>query len=576
MMKSKSFIIVASLLFVASAASLVAAQNLDKSADGGNDYGSITNYLDLYNSIVKELNMYYVDTIDAKKVATTSIDAMLYELDPYTEYIPKEEQGDFMTISTGEYGGIGSYIYKPKGRPTTISGPYEGSPAEKAGLKIGDEIIMIDGDTVSSWESDKVSNKLKGLVNTELTVTVRRPFSADSIHTFHIVREKIHVNTVPYYGMLTDSIGIIELSSFNEKSPVEVKEALLKLKENPKLSGLVLDLRGNGGGILESAVQIVGLFVDKGTEVLKTRGRVKQSEKSYKTTKLPVDTEIPLAVLIDGGSASASEITAGALQDLDRAVIIGNRSYGKGLVQSTRPLGDNGLLKLTISKYYIPSGRLIQAIDYSHRNIDGTASRIPDSLTTVFHTSNGREVRDGGGIKPDVEVEYPEVNRLIYNIIRDNWAFDYAVKFAAEHPSIAPAEEFEVSDEVFNDFKAFIDPKRFDYDKVCEKMLADLKKTAKVEGYLNDSTAATFEILENQLKHNLNQDLDTNKKRICDLLASEIVKHYYFSRGESIVSLKRDIIVDSIKASIGNPDRYAAILNKVPAKKQAKKQKTKK
>ena len=304
------------------------------------------------------------------------------------------------------------------------------------------------------------------------------------------MREKIHIKAVPYYGVARDSIGYIALTSFSESSAEEVHKALSELLKDSRVKAIALDLRGNGGGLLESAVQIVGNFVPKGTMVLQRRGKEKQNEKTYKTTQDPIAPDIPLMVLVDGASASASEITAGSLQDLDRAVIIGSRSFGKGLVQETRQMPYNGIFKVTTAKYYIPSGRLIQAIDYSHRNVDGSVNRIPDSLTTVFHTAHGREVRDGGGITPDITVTYPDVTRLYYNIVRDNWAFNFATKYINEHQSIPSPEQFEVTDSIYADFKRFIDPEKFKYDKVCEDRLADLEKLAEVEGYMNDSTRA--------------------------------------------------------------------------------------
>ena len=428
-------------------------------------------------------------------------------------------------------------------------------------MKPGDLIVKIDNDSVTGWHSSQVSEKLKGQPGTKLQVTVKRPYVTDSIKTFDITRRKIQLPAVPYYGVLKDNIGYIYLTSFTDKAASEVKDALVELKKNPNVKSIVLDLRGNRGGLLEAAVKIVGLFVPKNTEVLRTRGKGLLNEKVYKTTSAPVDTEIPLAVLIDGGSASSSEITAGALQDLDRAVIMGARSYGKGLVQTTRPLPYDGMLKVTIAKYYIPSGRLIQAIDYSHRNPDGSVARIPDSLTNVFTTIHGREVRDGGGITPDVKIDYGEVNRLTYNIVSDNWAFNYATKFAAEHPEIAAAEDFVITDSIFNDFKSFIDPDKFNYDKVCESMLAALKSTAEIEGYMNDSTKAEFAVLEGLLKHNLSHDLDNNREDIEGILAGEIVKRYYYQKGQVIETLKRDVTIDSAEVILNDKARYNAILS---------------
>lgn len=539
------------------AAGLLLPVAMAASSDNGNE-AAIARNLDTFNTLYKELNTFYVDTIDTEKSIQTAINAMLGELDPYTEYLPASEQEDFRTMTTGEYGGIGSYIMRYKDS-VLISEPYEDSPAARAGLIPGDVIIKIDNDSTIGWTSEQVSNKLKGQANSTLQVVVSRPYVGEL--TFNITREKIRMNSVPYYGVVRDSIGYIALSSFTENSPSEVREALLALKKEPGVKSIVLDLRGNPGGILESAVQIVGMFVPKGTQVLQQRGRVIQNDKTYKTTQDPIDDKIPLVVFIDGASASASEITAGALQDLDRAVVIGSRSFGKGLVQSTRPLPFDGILKVTIAKYYIPSGRLIQAIDYSHRNPDGSVARIPDSLTTVFKTAHGREVRDGGGITPDIKVEYPEMTRLYFNIVRDNWAFNYATRFAHEHDTIASPEEFVITDSIYADFKKFIDPSEFKYDKVCEDGLEKLKKVAEVEGYMNDSTRAQFDVMAKLLKHDLNKDLDTHRKEISGILAMEILKRYYYQRGQAIESLKNDVCLDEVVKLFGKPGEYYRILN---------------
>ena len=531
-------------------------------ASSKNDKAAITRNLDIFNSVYKELQVFYGDSIDAEKSINTAINAMLNDIDPYTEYIPAKDQDAFKTMTTGEYGGIGSYIMERDGK-VYISEPYEDSPAQRAGLKAGDLIVKIDNDTTLGWKSSKVSERLKGQAGTPLTVVVQRPYVEDSIITINIMREKIQVPSVPYYAVVKDNIGYIYLTSFTDKSAKEVRDALVELKKDPRVKSIILDLRSNGGGLLESAVKIVGLFVPMTTEALRTKGKGHLNEKVYKTTSSPIDTEIPLAVFIDGGSASSSEIVAGALQDLDRAVIIGSRSFGKGLVQSTRQLPYDGLLKVTIAKYYIPSGRLIQAIDYSHRNPDGSVARIPDSLTNVFKTAHGREVRDGGGITPDIKVTYPTANRLTYNIVRDNWAFDYATRFAATTPTIASAHDFVITDSIFNDFKKFIDPDKFQYDKVCEKMLSDLKETAKIEGYANDSINAQFEILEGMLKHNLDKDLDNNRKEISELLASEIIKRYYYQKGQIIESLKSDIALDSAAVILNDLNAYRKILSPV-------------
>lgn len=526
----------------------------------------IARNLDIFNTIYKELQTNYVDSIDSEKAITTAIDAMLSTLDPYTEYYPASSQDQLTQMTSGEYGGIGAIIQEIKDKGVIISEPYENTPSAKAGLRAGDLLMAIDNDTVLGWTSKKVSERLKGEPGTRIKITVKRPYVEDSILTFDVTRSRVQLPSVPYYGVIKDQIGYINLNQFTDKAAESVREALIELKKDPRVKAIALDLRGNVGGLIEAAVQIVGYFVPKNTEVLRTRGKGVLNEKVYKTTNKPIDTEIPLIVLIDGASASSSEITAGALQDLDRAVLVGNRSFGKGLVQHTRPLPFDGVLKVTVAKYYIPSGRLIQAIDYSHRNPDGSVARIPDSLTNVFTTANGREVRDGGGITPDIEVDYGEVNRLTYNIVSDNWAFDYATKFASEHPTIAPAEEFVVTDSMFTEFKNFIDPAKFNYDKVCEQMVEALRKAADTEGYMNDSVKAQLDILEGMLKHNLNHDLDNNRKDINGLIAGEIIKRYYFERGQVIQALKEDPAIDSVAVLLNEPGRYNSIL--APSKKK--------
>ena len=561
-MKKTLKILVWSCLAIALAAPCAMAG----SDDNVNDDAAVARNLDIFNSLYKELNTFYVDTINAQKAIENAINAMLNEIDPYTEYIPAVEADEFMTMSTGEYGGIGSYLTErtvngKKG--VYISGPYEGSPAARVGLRAGDRIIVIDGDSTTGWTSDKVSKRLRGQANTHLTLTVVRPYDEDSIKTFSFNRETISVNPVPYYGVTRDNIGYIGLTTFNEKSAQQVREAVIELKKDPRVKGIVLDLRSNGGGIVEGAIQIVGSFVPKGTQVLVMRGRDKSSERTYKTTVDPVDTEIPLAVIIDGGSASASEITAGALQDLDRAVIIGNRSFGKGLVQSTRSLPYDGMLKVTIAKYYIPSGRLIQEVDYGNRNEDGTYKKTTtDSTARVFYTAHGREVREGGGIMPDIKVEPREMKRIVYNIMRDQWDFDFATKYVAEHGKDIPnPTDFEVTDEIFNEFKAFINPEKFEYDKVCEQQLATLRKTATAEGYMNDSTAAQFDRLEAMLKHDLDHDLDLHRRDIAYLIGQEIMDRLYYQRGQVENSIKDDDCLDKAKEMFDKPGEYARILN---------------
>ncbi len=554
-MKRYTLIIAAGAILAGAVASIAA----DRKAD-------ISRNLDIFNSIYRELQTTYVDTIDADKSINTAINSMLNQIDPYTEYIPEDAQKDFRTISSGEYAGIGSLIVQ-RDNNVYISEPQPGSPALKAGLRPGDLIMVVNGDTTLGMSNEEVSKRLKGQPGTDVKVTVKRPYSADSILTFDITRANIPVNTLPYYGVVADEIGYIYLTTFNEKSAPAVRNALLELKKDPRVKSVVLDLRDNGGGLLESAVQIAGLFLPKGTEVVRYRGRDAMQEKVFKTTQQPVDTKIPLAVLINGNTASSSEIVAGALQDLDRAVIVGHRSFGKGLVQGTRPLPYNGLLKVTIAKYYIPSGRLIQAIDYSHRNADGTVSRIPDSLTNVYSTRAGREVRDGGGITPDIKVSYPDGNRLLYSLANGFWTFDYANRFAARTPSIAPAEEFTVSDSIFQDFKEFIDPEKLDYDKYCESGLKMLREATENEGYMNDSVSAKFDELQRLLKRDFDRDFDTNKADICEILGMEISERYYPGRGQILQRLRNDIDVDSAARVLKDTARYRELLS-APQKKK--------
>ncbi|MCH5222284.1 MAG: S41 family peptidase [Muribaculaceae bacterium] len=518
--------------------------------------------LHTFNSIVKELNANYVDTLDADAIMDKTIDALLYQIDPYTEYYPADNQDEILSISQGKYAGIGSYIVKRGGR-VLISEPQWNSPARNVGLRPGDAILVVNGDTVTpKTDIGDVSKKLRGQAGTEVKVEICRPYVEDSMLTFNIVRADIKVNPLPYYGVDINGIGYLRLTTFNESSSRHVREALLEMLADPKLRGLVIDLRGNGGGLLESAVQIASNFVPKGTEIVRTRGRDEREERVYKTVGQPLDTKIPLAILIDSGTASASEILAGSLQDLDRAVIIGERSYGKGLVQTTRPLPYDGLLKITTGRYYIPSGRLIQALDYSHRNPDGSPARTPDSLTHEFTTRAGRVVRDGGGITPDLTVKLPETNRLLYNIVSDYWAFDFANRYVAEHPEALPSDSFEITDSIFEAFKASIDPSRFKYDKQCETGLQYLREAAKAEGYMTDSVAAQFDILGAMLRHDLAHDLDINRDAIIDILDSEISQRYYSDAERVRRSLPGDSVLKEATAVILDRDRYSGLLKR--------------
>lgn len=547
------------LIAIAAAGSIASFLSFAPAQSRGNKMETVRG-IAAFGSIVKEIQSLYVDTIDTKKIIRTGIDAMLAEIDPYTEYYPAEEIENLTSIASGEYGGIGAVIAK-RAEGIYVSNPIWDAPARNAGLRHGDFILSVDSLTVdASTPVDKVSKALRGDPGTHVVVKVRRPYVEDSIRTVDILRRTITVNPMPYYGVDSTGVGYIRLTTFNEHSAPDVKKALIELKQNPSLKGLVLDLRGNGGGLLESAVSIVGLFVPKGTEVLRTRGFDPKSEKIYKTPAPPVDTQLPLAILTDGGTASSSEIVAGALQDLDRAVIVGERSFGKGLVQTSRPLPNDEMLKVTVARYYIPSGRLIQAIDYSHRNPDGTVARIPDSLTTVWHTAHGREVRDGGGITPDVAVTDSTSNRLLYNVYADLWAYDYANRFAARTTSAPDPLQWQVTDSIFNDFKDFIDPDRFKYDRLCETGIKYLRDAAKTEGYMNDSVAAQFDVLEGLLRHDLNHDLNFNRNALSDMLDSEISQRFFPESDQVRRSLHDDIDYETARDILLDPERYKSIL----------------
>lgn len=525
------------LLRILPAAVAVAALGLTLSAQKSHD-ASLARNLNNFNSIVKQVELHYVDTINTDQSFKAAIEAFLASTDPYTEYYSADDQEKLQKMTTGEYGGIGSYIMQRNGS-SFISQPMEGSPAAKGGLCPGDHIIRVDTTDVEKKESDFVTRLLKGVPGTKVRVTVKRPYVADSIQTFEIMRAKVQEPSMGY-DTIINGIGYLRLTSFIDKTPAEVRRVLEKFKEDNGLKGIVIDLRGNGGGLVESAVDLVGCFVPMGTEVVHTIGRDPLQEKIYKTTRKPVFPEIPLAVLIDGGSASASEIVAGSLQDLDRAVLIGSRSFGKGLVQTPVQLPYGGLLKVTVAKYYLPSGRLIQAVDYSHRNADGTVARVPDSLTNVYRTANGREVRDGGGLRPDTTVDWGKINRLVYNIVADNWAFDFATKFTAANPTICQPKDFEITDEIYGDFKKFIDPEKFKYDKVCEELVKQLRTAAETEGYMNDETKAQLDRITELLTHNLDHDLDTHRDEIAEYLGSEIVGRYYYDKGKMAFELKND------------------------------------
>ena len=519
----------------------------------------VSKNLDVFNSIFKELDMFYVDTIDPQKVIRTGIDAMLDEIDPYTVYYPEEDLGELKQMTTGKYAGIGSVVrmYKKRNR-VVIFEPYENTPASEVGLKAGDIILTIDGKDVEGMLTDKVSNLLRGEAGTTFVLRVERPGEPQPLE-FKITRRNIQMPAVSYYGMLPDGqTGYLLLNSFTENCSRDVRRAIIGLKEQGAQS-LVLDLRGNGGGLLNEAVEIVNLFVPRGLEIVSTKGKLRQACHVYKTSKEPLDLETPLAVLVDGATASAAEIVSGSLQDLDRAVIVGTRTFGKGLVQVPRDLPYNGQLKVTTSKYYIPSGRCIQAIDYGHRDASGRVGRIPDSLTHVFHTAAGREVRDGGGIRPDVEVKEEKRTNLLFYLLNDDVLLDYGTAYLQSHPEMVSPEEFTVTDEDFEAFKQMVIASGFKYDRQSGDALKKLKEIAEFEGYLED-TQAEFEALEKKLQHNLEGDLDRFREEIKPLIAEEIIKRTHFQRGVIIQQLKSDADLKAALRILGNKEEYMGML----------------
>ena len=519
----------------------------------------VSKNLEIFNALLKEVEMFYVDTVDVEKTVRRGIDAMLGGLDPYTEYYPEQDMDRLMFMTTGEYGGIGSYIRERKEGGVYIVEPFEGMPAALAGLKAGDRILAVDTVDVTKASSDKVSSLLKGAANTKLVLKVQSPYDKKP-RKVELMRKQILENQVTYYGVRGNGVGYIYLKGFTDKSTQEVKNAFEDLKKNHQIKSLVLDLRNNGGGLLESATQIVGMFVPKGKEVVSTKSKISQWDRTYRTANEPLDTVMPIAVLINGGSASASEIVSGALQDMDRAVLIGQRSFGKGLVQSTRELPYNGSLKVTMSKYYIPSGRCIQQMDYSHRNSDGSVGAIPDSLTSVFYTAKGRPVRDGGGITPDIKIEEPEQPTLMFYLMTDFIVTDFVAEWSQKHKKIAPPETFVVTDEDFEAFKQYAKTKNFTYDRQSEKILKNLKEVAKIEGFLEqDSTL--FDALSAKLIPDLERDFDRNKERIKEVLASEIMKRYYYQKGDLIESLRDDKVLEKALEVLNDPALYEKTLS---------------
>jgi len=515
---------------------------------------AIAKSIDIFASLIRELDTYYVDQIDPEQLLTVGIQAMLEELDPYTEYIPEEESDDFRMLTTGEYAGVGALIGN-RGEGNIVIMPYTGFPAQNGGIRIGDLLLKVDSISVLKKTTSEVSELLKGPANTGVTVTVKR---GEDTLLFSLNRKKISLKNVPFYGKLDEKTGYIKLSDFTTNASAEVRNALVNLKAQGATQ-IVLDLRDNPGGLINEAVEIVNLFIPKGKEVVKTIGKLQQVNYTYKTNKTPVDTKIGVIVLINERSASAAEIVAGALQDYDRAVLLGQKSFGKGLVQTTLPLSFNTQIKITTAKYYIPSGRCIQAIDYAKSREDGSAGTVPDSLRKAFKTANGRVVLDGAGIEPDEKVTEKGYAPISYTLVAGNHVFDFATSYFYKYPTLASPSAFQVTEEVFADFKKFLEGKEYDYTTYSEKSVQDMEKYLAKESYF-DEVKEQLEQIKSKVNHSKENDLDTHKKEIKKILSEEIVSRYYFQEGMIEASLQGDPVIELAKEYFATPARMSKVL----------------
>lgn len=511
--------------------------------------------IDIFATLVRELDSYYVDEIDPDKLVTVGINAMLEELDPYTEYIPEEESDDFRMLTTGEYAGIGALIGN-RGEGIMVLMPYTGFPAQSAGIRIADYLLKVDSVAVTGKATSEVSELLKGPPNTPVVVTVKR--QQDTL-SFSLIRKKISLKNVPFYGKLDEKTGYIKLSDFTTNASSEVRNALVSLKSQGA-DRIILDLRDNPGGLLNEAVEIVNLFIPKGKEVVKTLGKLQNVNYTYKTTKTPVDKEIPLVVLINERSASAAEIVAGALQDYDRAVLVGKKSFGKGLVQTTVPLTYNAQVKITTAKYYIPSGRCIQAIDYAQSRESGSITTVPDSLRKEFKTANGRRVLDGAGIEPDEKVDEVNYAPISYTLVTGNHIFDFATEYYYKHKSISDPLTFSITDRDYEEFKDFLVGKEYDYTTYVEKSVQDLEKYAAKEAYFEE-IKMQLDAIKAKVNHSKEGDLDTHKKEVMKIVSEEIVTRYYFQEGMIEAGLDQDPAVELAKSYLASPSKIAKVLS---------------
>ncbi len=521
-------------------------------------YFEISKNLDIFVSVYKNVNTYYVDETQPGELMKTGIDAMLKKLDPYTVYYPESDIEDYRFMTTGQYGGIGALISRKKGF-VYISEPYENFPADKAGLRAGDKILMVDGKSAEGKSTSEISSFLKGEPNTSLVITIER-YGEEQPREVTVTREEIKIKDVPYYGLAEEKTGYIKLNGFTESASAEVKAALKDLKEKHQITSLVLDLRGNGGGLLREAVSIVGLFVPVGTKVVETKGKLTDWNQTYFTTAPPIDTAINLVVLINGSSASASEIVSGTIQDLDRGVIIGSNSFGKGLVQQTRDLKYNSKMKLTVAKYYIPSGRCIQRLDYSHKDPNGKAMTVPDSLRKEFKTIGGRIVLDGAGIEPEVKVEGPIASSILISLVQKQLIFDYANAFRNTHDSIGDPSTYSVSNEDYDDFKKFLEGKDYDYSTETERLLKRLEKAVEEEKYA-EQIQKDLAKLETAIFKNKAKDLDLFQDQIRKYMSGEIVTRYHYQTGRIEHNMHFDEDMLEAKRILADLDAYHAILN---------------
>lgn len=522
-------------------------------------YFQIAKNLDIFAAFYRELNTYYVDDLPPEKIMHKGIEAMLEETDPYTDFVPEENLDDLKFMATGKYGGVGASI-NTTNDTTVITDIYEGSPMHRAGIKPGDILLSLDNKPTRGMDQDEISRSLKGTAGTSLEMVLKNPATGLQF-TKKITREEINVRPVSYAGIVSNDVGYIKMVQFTENSGAQVQMAFEKLKqEHPGLKGVILDLRGNPGGLLDEAVSVSNIFIDKNKLVVSTKGKVKNWDREYRTEQPAVDVNIPLVVLTNRSSASASEIVAGAVQDLDRGLVVGQRSFGKGLVQTTRPLPYNAKLKVTTAKYYTPSGRCIQAIDYSHRNQEGEVDYVPDSLRRSFNTVAGRKVKDGGGIEPDAQVEPIFLSQVAITLLRKQYIFDYATEYYYKHPKIAAAGAFSLSEDDFTDFVRFLDGKDYSYKTHSEESLENFQATARKEKYY-DAVSKEFEALQQKIRHDKKQDLLKNKAEIRRLLEEEIVNRYYLQKGRIERSLSWDNEVTEAVTLLHTPTRYQQLLH---------------